>query len=71
MCQSQRSTDAQRYRILRLYKRLEWDTHTVTAFHKLADVRAESFVGRSVDAYLDHLLISEASTLIERLEHMC
>lgn len=65
-----RITDSQRQRILRLYKKLEWDTRTVNGFHKLADVSAESFAGQLVDVYLDSLDVAKASVLIDRLERL-
>lgn len=65
-----KATDAQRVRIISLYRRLEWDTRTVTRFHAMAHVMAEKFIGRPIDEYLDALGMADASDLMYRLEKM-
>lgn len=68
---SNRITDAQRQRILRHFKKLEWSTATVSRMHLLADFGAAQFEGMPVDQYLDSMTVESASALITRLERMC
>lgn len=60
-------TTRQRSEILRLLRKAEFDTFTVTYQHRRLGV-AEAQIGGRVDAWLDALTIQQGSALITTLK---
>lgn len=62
-------TTQQRAEILRLMRKAEFDTFTVTYQHRRLGV-TEAQIGGRVDAWLDGLTIQQGSTLINTLKDL-
>lgn len=63
------STQYQRAEIIRLLRKLEFDTRTVTYQHRKVD-DCEFWIGMSVDGWLSSMTQERASKAIDRLRKM-